>query len=133
MEILIWIILVLVIGIWIYFAFFYKKKTWFSSEQVKNFNKKMKLIKSPSYSEREKILELDKLFHYILKQYWYKWTFWDILKQEPICIEDLNEVWRLHKIRNKLAHDFEEFEIIRLKKEVKRYNNQVENLIKVLK
>ena len=132
MEYLIGIILILIIWIWVYFAFFYKKKAWFSQDQIKNFNKKMKLISSPSYSEREKIMELDKLYHYILKQAWYEGSFWEILKQNPICIEDINEVWRLHKIRNKLAHDFEEFEIVKLKKEVKKYNNEVKLLIKVL-
>jgi hypothetical protein len=133
MEFLIIFLIILIIWIWIYFSFFYKKKAWFTEDQIKSFNKKIKLIKSPSYSEREKIMELDKLYHYILRQAWYTGSFWEILKQEPVCIEDLNEIWRLHKVRNKLAHDFEEFELIKLKKDSRKYLNQIENLIKTLK
>lgn len=132
-NIIILVLLVLIIWFWIFFAFFYKKKAWLSDEQIKKFTKRLKLINSPSYTGREKILELDKLYHHILKQVWFSWTFWEILKQNPSYISDIDEIWRLHKIRNKLAHDMDEISIVKLRKEAKNYIQETEKLIKTLK
>ena len=69
-------------------------------------NKLFKWI-SKKISSKEKIIDYDKLYHKILIEMWYNWTFWDILKLEPNEIWNINKVWELHKLRNKLVHDFD--------------------------
>lgn len=69
-------------------------------------NKLFKWI-SKKTTSKEKIIDYDKLYHMILLEMWYKWTFWEILKMEPNEIWNINKVWELHKLRNKLVHDFD--------------------------
>lgn len=114
----------------IYFAFFYfKKNKKLSSEQILEFQKILKKVLS-NISTKEKIIDLDKLYHKILMSYWYKWSFWEILKQNPNIINDINSIWELHKLRNKLAHDFDLIEEKILVQKVKDYTKEVEKLIK---
>lgn len=84
----------------------------------------------PSYSYREQILELDKLLHYILKDLSYEWTLGEILKKEPVEISSLDEIWRLHKLRNKLAHDFDEIAETSLRKDAKKFENELNKILK---
>ena len=53
----------------------------------------------------EKIVQYDKIYHHILKSLGYRWSFGEILKRNPKEIRNLNEVWELHKLRNRLVHD----------------------------
>lgn len=69
-------------------------------------NKLFKKI-SVKTSSKEKIIDYDKLYHKILLEMWYQWTFWEILKLEPNEIWNINKIWELHKLRNKLVHDFD--------------------------
>lgn len=90
----------------IYFAFlWWKKSKKISQDKLKNFQKKLKQI-SLSTSSKEIIIDADKLYHKILEEIWYSWDFWEILKQKPPIITNLDKIWELHKIRNKLVHDF---------------------------
>lgn len=114
----------------IYFAFFYfKKNKKLSRGQILEFQKILKKVLS-NISTKEKIIDLDKLYHKILMSYWYKWSFWEILKQNPNIINDINSIWELHKLRNKLAHDFDLIEEKILIQKVKDYTKEVEKLIK---
>lgn len=79
-------------------------------------------------SEREKMIFYDKIMHNILLKLWYKWTFWEILKQKPIQIENLNKVWELHKIRNKLVHELD-FQVENFEKKLKEYEYQIEFIL----
>ncbi len=75
-------------------------------QRKKYFNKIFKNISNKN-SAKDKIIDYDKLYHKILLEMWYKWTFWEILKMEPNEIWNINKIWELHKLRNKLVHDFD--------------------------
>lgn len=92
-------------------------------ELKKNFTEAKKIK-----SEREKMIFYDKIMHNILLKLWYKWTFWEILKQKPIQIENLNKVWELHKIRNKLVHELD-FKVENFEKKLKEYEYQIEFIL----
>ncbi|MDD5769631.1 MAG: hypothetical protein PHE25_01580 [Candidatus Gracilibacteria bacterium] len=122
------IILILIIS---YFGFFIslKKQKKLSKSQVIEFQKILKKI-STNISSKEKIIDADKLFHKILLSYGYIGTFGEILKQEPKIISDIDKVWELHKLRNKLAHDFDLLEERALIKKSKEYILEINNLFK---
>jgi hypothetical protein len=62
------------------------------------------------------IIDLDKLYHKILLGIGHEGDFGSILKSEPREIGDIGKIWELHKIRNKLVHDFSTFDEVFLKK-----------------
>lgn len=64
-----------------------------------------RIIASESY--KWQIIDIDKLYHKILLEAGYEWSFWEILKQEPQEILDIDKIWDLHKLRNKLVHEFD--------------------------
>ena len=132
MENIIIIIILLLIILAIYFAFIWSKRSKkLSSDKIKDFQKKLSIIKNSS-SSKEKLIDSDKLYHKILQEIWYKWDFWSILKQKPIIIWDLSKIWELHKIRNKLVHDFEEHNESFLPSKSKEFIQEIEKLIKNL-
>lgn len=92
-------------------------------ELKKNFTEAKKIK-----SEREKMIFYDKIMHNILLKLWYKWTFWEILKQKPIQIENLNKVWELHKIRNKLVHELD-FKVENFERKLKEYEYQIDFIL----
>lgn len=130
--IIICIAFVFILGI--YFAFFHfrlskKHSKKLSSGEVLEFQKILKKISS-NISSQEKISDADKLYHKILLAYWYTGTFWDILKQYPNIIHNIDKIWELHKLRNKLAHDFDLMDDIILSKKSKEYIWEIKNLLK---
>ena len=56
----------------------------------------------------EQIIEYDKIYHHILKSLGYRWSFWEILKRNPKEIKNINDVWEVHKLRNRLVHDLKQ-------------------------
>lgn len=128
----IYILLITLIFFWALYWWFaiiakYSKQS-LSKEDRKNFKKKFFEIKNLK-SDREKIIFYDKLYHQIFLKLGYKWTFWEILKQKPIQIENLNKIWELHKIRNNLVHEFDEKIEKNLDKKVKEYEYQIEFIL----
>lgn len=128
----IYILLITLVFFWALYWWFaiiakYSKQS-LSKEDRKNFKKKFFEIKKLK-SDREKIIFYDKLYHQIFLKLGYKWTFWDILKQKPIQIENLNKIWELHKIRNNLVHEFDEEIEKNLDKKVKEYEYQIEFIL----
>jgi len=92
-------------------------------------NKLFKDISIKNWS-KEKIIDYDKLYHKILIEMWYSWTFWEILKLEPNEIWNINKVWELHKLRNKLVHDFDSIDEKYLKSKEKEYKNEILFILK---
>lgn len=125
------VILAIVIVLWLFLMFkFRKRKNKIAKSRIEFFEKRLKVIMWPSYSYREQILELDKLLHYVLKDLSYEGTLWDILKLQPVEITSLDEVWRLHKLRNKLAHDFDEIANTALKRDAKNFEWEIRKILK---
>ena len=114
---------------WISIILKFSKKKKLSEDdkkELKNIFKNMKVNKS----DKEKLIDYDKLYHKILQKFWYNWTFWEILKTKPNEIWNLNKVWELHKLRNKLVHDVDEEIKENLFLKVKEYEKEIEIILK---
>lgn len=127
----IYIALVLFVSIftfWIFTVFFSKKKRKLAPQEKKKFLKKQQQIQR-SISEKEKIIDYDKLYHKIFQGLGYSGDFGSILKSEPKQISDIQKIWKLHKVRNKLVHDLDDMSVSVLRKYVKEYEREVERLL----
>ncbi len=130
---IIYIFIIIFLLLAIYFAFIWSKKSKkLSPEKIKDFEKKLKQINT-NISSKEKIIDSDKLYHKILQEAWYNWDFWEILKQKPLIINDLDKIWELHKIRNKLVHDFDQFDERVLLTKSNEFVKEIEKLLNKLK
>lgn len=107
----------------------YSRKKKMSAEKRKHFQTLFKRIVR-WVSSKEKIVDMDKLYHKILLALWYEGTFWEILKMCPNEIWDLDKVWEIHKLRNKIVHDFDNHDEIFLKKKSVEYKKELEILLK---
>ena len=108
---------------------FRKKKKKLDASQKEEIIKYFIKIKKSS-SNKEKIIDFDKLYHKILLDLWYKWSFWNILKKEPKEIFNLNKIWELHKLRNNLVHSFNWEKEDFLEKKVKEYIKEINLILK---
>jgi hypothetical protein len=98
------VITILLFGVFLTFDFSSKKSL---KKDKKNYYQKeiQKISTLPSSTER--IIRYDMIMHHILKDYGYSGTVGDQLKAKPRMISNLDAVWSLHKLRNKLAHSME--------------------------
>ena len=123
------ILFVLIIFFWIFLILKFKKKKYkISANKISFFNTQLKRLIA-NWNYKEQLIDMDKLYHKILLEWWYKWTFWEILKSEPSEIWNINTIWELHKLRNKLVHDFDILSESLLKKKVENYKKQIIGLI----
>ncbi len=114
----------------IYISFFYfRSKKKLSSQDIENFQKRIQIISKES-SYKTQILDYDVVYHKILLKLWYGGTFWEILKQKPIVIDDINVIWELHKLRNRLAHEFDNFDEKMLLIKSKQFYKEIQQLLK---
>ncbi|PID87686.1 hypothetical protein CSB07_00120 [Candidatus Gracilibacteria bacterium] len=109
---------------------FSPKKKILSEEKRKFFIKNFGEIKKIT-DPKTKIIDYDKLYHNILKQIGYTGTFGDILKEKPKEITNLNKIWELHKLRNKLVHDFDKQKS--LDKMAIEYENEIKKLFSIMR
>lgn len=123
------VVFILILLIWIFLVLKFSKKTKLSEERIKFFNTQLKRIITNS-SPKEQIIDMDKLYHKFLQELWYEGTFWEILKLNPEEIPDINKIWELHKLRNKLVHDFDLLSEKVLKSKSAEYNKEINKLIK---
>ena len=127
----IWIIVGVLIVIFLgiaYLVWYYGKNKKLSSEQYQFFVKNYKKIISQD-DLKAIIIDIDKLYHKILIAIWYQWDFWNILKSNPKHIENIDKVWELHKLRNKLVHDFVEQQNNILLKSANEYKKEIQHLL----
>jgi len=125
--ILLTIVVVFVFGIFLILKFWKSKKLNSSTKKqiLKNFN----IIKK-SRSNKEKIIDFDKLYHKILLWLGYSGSFWEILKSNPKVISDINKIWELHKLRNNLVHSFDDISENILNKNTFEYEKIIDKFIK---
>lgn len=131
MEIYLIIALVFFVSVliyWISVIFQFSKKNKLDKHKIKFYKK---IIRKTAIwnNNKEKIIEYDKIYHKILNDLWYAWSFWDILKQYPNEINDIDKIWELHKLRNKLVHEFDLVTWSILKKKALEYKDELEKLI----
>lgn len=113
---------------WITVVIKFSRKKKMSDEKRKHFHTLLKRI-IRSVSSKEKIVDMDKLYHKILLALWYEGTFWEILKMEPNEISNINTVWEIHKLRNKIVHDFDNHDERYLSNKSKEYQKELERLL----
>jgi hypothetical protein len=118
-----------IICFWITIVLKFSKKRKLTRERRKFFEKHLKQI-SIKLSSKEKIIDYDKLYHKILLDLWYQWTFWEVLRQYPSEISDIDWLRKLHKLRNKLVHDFDLLDEKILRKKVLEYRKHLDKLLK---
>ena len=126
------IFFVIVILIWIFLILKFTKRYKISASRISFFNTHLKRIIA-NWSYKEQIIDIDKLYHKILLEAGYNWTFWEILKQEPSEIWNLQKIWELHKLRNKLVHDFDLLSEKVLKNNADDYSKEIKSLIRQFK
>jgi hypothetical protein len=129
MEITIIIMILVVFILWIFLILKFSKRKKLTSTQKSFILKNYKKI-SKNDDIKHQIVDFDKLYHKILLELGYKWSFWEILKQKPRVINDINKIWELHKLRNKLVHEFDSLSESVLKQKAEEYDKVVMNLIK---
>jgi hypothetical protein len=123
------VIVLLIIFIWIFLIFKFTKKYKINPEKIIFFKKQLKRIVT-NWSYKEQIIDIDKLYHKVLQEAGYNGTFWEILKSEPSEIWNLQNIWELHKLRNKLVHDFDLLSENILKQKAIKYKDEINKLIK---
>lgn len=120
-------LVVVLYGLTLILKFSWKKKL--TEADKKQYNKLLNKIETEK-SDKQKIIDYDKLYHKILQSLWYKWDFWSILKTTPNEIKDINKIWELHKLRNDLVHDFNVYSKDVLKKASKDYKKELDRILK---
>ena len=111
---------------------FLKKILFWRSIDKKQCNEFICYIKKAEIQDAsEQIIEYDKIYHHILKSLGYRWSFGEILKRNPKEIKNINDVWEVHKLRNRLVHDLKQpkknldDEALRYKKITEKFLKQV--------
>lgn len=125
---LLFVVTSLIIIFWIIIVLKYSKKKLLLTEKKEFILKNFKKI-SDWIDFKHKIIDYDKLYHRILVEIWYEWSFGEILKSEPKEIGDINKIWELHKLRNKLVHDFDLLDNVVLNKKAGQYKTEIERLL----
>jgi len=107
MDIVFWLILLfvlfdLVIVGWI---FFFRKRA-FDDNQRRYFLERWKAIQAES-DNRHKVMEADKLIDKVLSKKGYSGPLGEKLKRSGKLFSDIDGLWAAHKLRNRLAHEFD--------------------------
>jgi len=120
------IILILLVGVFLTFRFSGKKQL---TKGQRNYYRKeiQKVSTLPSSSER--IMRYDMIMYHILKDYGYSGTVGDQLKAKPRMMKNLNAIWSLHKLRNKLAHDMDTVSAGLLERKAQEFEKEVLRLL----
>jgi len=120
------IIITLLVGVILVVVFSKKKHL---GESKKSYYRKeiQKVSTLPSPTER--IMRYDMIMHHILSDYGYTGTVGDQLKAKPRIIRNLDTIWNLHKLRNKLAHDMETVSNGLLEKKAQEFEKEVLGLL----
>jgi len=74
-------------------------------------------------------MKYDNILHHILKEYGYQGTLGDQLKAKPLIIDNLDTIWNLHKLRNRLAHDMEAISASVLENKSREFEKEVLRLL----
>lgn len=123
------IILIVIILFGVFMTFFWSgKKKQLSANRKEYYIKEIRKVGGfPSASER--IMKYDNILHHILKEYGYQGTLGDQLKAKPLIIDNLDTIWNLHKLRNRLAHDMEAISASVLENKSREFEKEVLRLL----
>ncbi|MDD5377281.1 MAG: hypothetical protein PHH16_04150 [Candidatus Gracilibacteria bacterium] len=121
------IITILLVGVFLIFRFSSKKQL--KKDKKSYYEKEVRKVSNlPSPTER--IMRYDMIMHHILKDYGYSGTVGDQLKAKPRMIHNLDAIWNLHKLRNKLAHSMDTISEGLLERKAQEFEKEVLRLLK---
>ncbi len=121
------IVTILLVGVFLTFG--YPSKKALKKDKKSYYEKEIQKV-STLPSPTEQIMRYDMIMHHILKDYGYSGTVGDQLKAKPRMISNLDAIWSLHKLRNKLAHSLETVSESLLEKKAREFEKIVLNLLK---
>ncbi len=104
----------IIIAILLFWTFYlvwkYTRKELLSTYRKEYYRKKIEACKT--LSKREIIIESDNILCHILSELWYRGNVADQLRRKPYIAKPfLEELWRLHKLRNRIVHELDVWEI----------------------
>jgi len=123
--------LIVVLGIAILAYWSMAKRKRLGRKKKEFFSQTLSSITSLPY--RDQVIQCDILLDQILSALGYSGSLGEKLKKNPVCIEnEINVVWRLHKLRNTLVHSFEQQSEVLMKKESAAYIRLLGNTLEKL-
>lgn len=103
------IIIFIIVGLAVLVAFlvFLKAQKRKLSAQNQNLIKREwnKILNESKINPNLAILEADKLLDHVLKFLGYRGSLGEKLKKSGSLFSNLDDVWKVHKMRNKIAHE----------------------------
>lgn len=124
---IIWIVLFLCV-ITIYLSFKYSKKKKLPLKRKHYYSNKLAQIEKEDYYKQ--IILFDSMLSNILKELWYEWWLWEQLRRKPtIIFKQLNPIWELHKLRNRIAHELWVINENLLKNSAARYKQIITEIL----
>jgi hypothetical protein len=129
MEFIIILGLITILTFLVFFSKVRKRKRLLTCD-LRDFSCFLRNIEKKDVSEKEKIIDYDKLYHKVLLKAWYQGGFWDILKKNPKEVHDINKIWDLHKVRNYLVHEMWYPKWVSLVQVAHDYKKEVKLLLK---
>lgn len=123
-------LLIAIILFGVFVAFFWKKrkKTGLSEERKQYYGREIRKT-SAFPSPNERIMKYDTILNHILKDHGYSGTVSDQLKEKPIIINDIETIWNLHKLRNRLTHDMDTISKDVLERKSREFEKELNTLI----
>ena len=112
-----------------YIVFFYSISKVLSNKEKLYFSKQLHKISSWEWSAKEKIISYDTLLHKIFQALGYGWSFWEILKKYGKYIPQSQQIWELHRLRNRLVHELFELDSKEAEKQRKKYESIIKSYL----
>jgi len=100
---LIFIVVIIICLFIVFFVLFKAKKKKLTLKDKTKIITELKKISS--MTKNEQILYLDKILDFALFKLGKKGSFADKLRNSNKLFKDINSIWSVHKLRNKIAHE----------------------------
>lgn len=88
----------------------------------------LRIIDSFDSHAKQGIMDADKLLDYALAKKGFVGTLGEKLKKAGPGFSDLNGVWRAHKLRNQIAHELEDINIVEARRALKFFKQGLNDL-----
>ncbi len=106
MDVWSYIALFVLVDLLILVLIFARRKNGLSPQDKRKYRSYWKKIKNAS-DKKYAVLEADKLLDALLKKKGYSGSLGEKLKVAGKVFTNVDEVWKAHKLRNRLAHEME--------------------------
>lgn len=101
----------------------------FSQEQLQYIRAHwIRIIDSFDSHSKQGIMDADKLLDYALAKRGFVGTLGEKLKKAGSRFSDLNGVWQAHKLRNQIAHELKDINIVEARRALKFFRKGLNDL-----